>query len=736
MASDHTTAASGAASQPEALRLAHELESRAALAVKPSVDTLSLNAAAELRRLHSLTTAARAAQEAEPAPIDMVLHCPACGLQHIDAPEPDLGPSVDGSGDMPLWSNPSHRSHLCHGCGHVWRPADVPTNGVAAVKTKGKADSPIAALAPRPQADAGAAPRITDPAIAEWVERHDLDRVLRGSHARAAVEDAQTLHLVPGAVAPAAESAPSVPEGWRLVPEEKLRHAHRQASLAVNQIVEFAKAKPGGICGWIDDACTAAEIAEKDFQQMLSAAAPQAPAAPTAAAAPGAGELIARSWMVRLGGDGSVPAPATAPAPAAGAAPSDCPYPESPSPAGWITNNTDWQRGSATIYAQCWRPGGIPHPLDIPMFTLDQMNAQVDADRANRRAPTAAPAAGAGAAPTDAEIDAVWKEGALRKDAEPSIRGQFRWAARAVLARWGAAAPAPESPARTMHITELHGTYGWDGKVRGAWSRSYDAPMPAPDAPETPRLIGVDVAAGPDTTAYWTEEPAPFQQRVQPWLMACFGPMIAGDREERNHRLLEESLELVQACGCSASEAHQLVDYVYGRPVGEPMQEVGGVMVTLAALCLANGLDMHAAGETELARIWTKVEAIRAKQAAKPKHSPLPEHAPTRAADYPQGAPIVWPKARDVGRIGDMSPSANLRVGLDSDNDVFVSVWDEDGGGSVEFCNGGGGGGRSIRTRLALIALMVAMEQDNAERPALDWWAQRMGGAKQEGGAA
>lgn len=119
------------------------------------------------------------------------------------------------------------------------------------------------------------------------------------------------------------------------------------------------------------------------------------------------------------------------------------------------------------------------------------------------------------------------------------------------------------------------------------------------------------------------EHPA-FQARVQPWMMECFGPLIAGDREERNHRFLEEALELVQACGCTASEAHQIVDYVYGRPIGEPHQEVGGVMVTLAALCLANGMDMHSAGETELDRIWTKVAAIRAKQAAKPKHSPLP----------------------------------------------------------------------------------------------------------------
>ncbi len=132
----------------------------------------------------------------------------------------------------------------------------------------------------------------------------------------------------------------------------------------------------------------------------------------------------------------------------------------------------------------------------------------------------------------------------------------------------------------------------------------------------------------------------PFQSRVGPWMDATFGAMISGDKEERAHRFLEEALELVQSTGTTASEAHQLVDYVFGRSVGETHQEVGGVMVTLAALCLAHALDMHEAGETELARVWTKVDQIRAKQAAKPKHSPLPEHTDAdllRIVVHPRG---------------------------------------------------------------------------------------------------
>jgi hypothetical protein len=113
-------------------------------------------------------------------------------------------------------------------------------------------------------------------------------------------------------------------------------------------------------------------------------------------------------------------------------------------------------------------------------------------------------------------------------------------------------------------------------------------------------------------------------------MQECFGPEISANKVERNHRFLEEALELVQSLDCSKDEALQLVEYVYGRSAGEPQQEVGGVNVTLAALWLANDLDMHQCGETELARIWTKVEQIREKQKAKPKTGPLPGVYPDR----------------------------------------------------------------------------------------------------------
>lgn len=116
-----------------------------------------------------------------------------------------------------------------------------------------------------------------------------------------------------------------------------------------------------------------------------------------------------------------------------------------------------------------------------------------------------------------------------------------------------------------------------------------------------------------------------YQERVGHWLIACFGEERAKSIRARNHRFLEESLELVQSTGLTREEAHQLVDYVFNREIGEPTQEVGGVMVTLAGVCMANNLDMLNNAETELSRVWSKIDIIREKDRNAPINSPLPQ---------------------------------------------------------------------------------------------------------------
>jgi hypothetical protein len=51
------------------------------------------------------------------APIGLVLHCPACGMQHIDGGK---------------WSAHPHKTHLCLACQHEWRPFRYPTVGIYA----------------------------------------------------------------------------------------------------------------------------------------------------------------------------------------------------------------------------------------------------------------------------------------------------------------------------------------------------------------------------------------------------------------------------------------------------------------------------------------------------------------------------------------------------------------------------------------------------------------------------
>jgi NTP pyrophosphatase (non-canonical NTP hydrolase) len=112
----------------------------------------------------------------------------------------------------------------------------------------------------------------------------------------------------------------------------------------------------------------------------------------------------------------------------------------------------------------------------------------------------------------------------------------------------------------------------------------------------------------------------PFQKRALSWAKRCFGIKLVTDIGERNQRFIEEALELVQACGLTRREALGAVNYVYGRPVGDKRQEVGGVYTTLAILCSAHNIDMVNEGERDLREIDNAetTKRIRMKREGKP----------------------------------------------------------------------------------------------------------------------
>ena len=69
-------------------------------------------------------------------------------------------------------------------------------------------------------------------------------------------------------------------------------------------------------------------------------------------------------------------------------------------------------------------------------------------------------------------------------------------------------------------------------------------------------------------------------------------------------------------------------------------------------------------------------------------------------------------------RAEDMSPDGRLQVLIQADGDAIITAVSRDAAGkfsmtSVEFCAPGGGGGRSPRTRAALVELARAISEDN-----------------------
>ncbi len=124
-----------------------------------------------------------------------------------------------------------------------------------------------------------------------------------------------------------------------------------------------------------------------------------------------------------------------------------------------------------------------------------------------------------------------------------------------------------------------------------------------------------------------------FQARTVAWVRDTFGAEQFADMQERGDRFAEEALEFLQSIGYSRESVLRAVQYVYERGHGEPLQEAGGVLLTMAPICEVLGFDILHAGEVELARVQTEVRAIRAKQARKPAFNAAPAPAPLKVVN-------------------------------------------------------------------------------------------------------
>ena len=92
------------------------------------------------------------------------------------------------------------------------------------------------------------------------------------------------------------------------------------------------------------------------------------------------------------------------------------------------------------------------------------------------------------------------------------------------------------------------------------------------------------------------------QARVRDWVVTRLG-CAAMDPHERALRLLEEATELAQSLCVTRDEALRVVNHVHDKPVGLPVDELGGVIVTLLAAAAGCGLSLGACLDKELGRI-------------------------------------------------------------------------------------------------------------------------------------
>jgi len=99
------------------------------------------------------------------------------------------------------------------------------------------------------------------------------------------------------------------------------------------------------------------------------------------------------------------------------------------------------------------------------------------------------------------------------------------------------------------------------------------------------------------------------QRAVAEWVEETFGKDQAKSQRIRCLRFIEEAFELVQSLNLSKHECIKVANAVYKRKSGAPIQELGGVGITLLALADSIGHDADCAESMELNRVLSKDKA-------------------------------------------------------------------------------------------------------------------------------
>jgi hypothetical protein len=108
-----------------------------------------------------------------------------------------------------------------------------------------------------------------------------------------------------------------------------------------------------------------------------------------------------------------------------------------------------------------------------------------------------------------------------------------------------------------------------------------------------------DEEKSPDWKGYGID-----QVVVEQWVRTTFGDKMFESKEERAARVLEEAVELYQVFGPgNRAKAHKIVDMVFDKKVGELHNELGGLIVTLLAVCGNEGLRLDEMANKEITRI-------------------------------------------------------------------------------------------------------------------------------------